>query len=446
MKNNSFDNNFSDKNDTNNPNDEGSNSQSSKTNVIENISHISDHRSEIKSYGISTNKEENITEKVKEVTIISSAHYEDGQIKDNDLDSDSGDKKSSTANVNGHENTIASNSLETTDDPETVVRDLEARHLSRLHMNKLPPQARQILLFAASLHIKEGRGLTVGDLQGLRYKKDNAEKKIQDARRNGLLLPGEIRDGKQKQYYLSNYKHIIDKKLKKNKYKEIDVDKDITLQLLRLLSNKNYTYHNIHLATALNYKEDYDLLKWRIPSSHNKQKVMTFKLNLYRKCSIIVSPNGTVNITIECTYDPYEFHTSVGMIEFIGSCGQALNVLQEAVNNRLNVVSSIPEWCITQFDYNKDISINKMEPSIVSWTVAHGRLQIRYLGTIFQIYPKGLPVDGNYIRFEGHYNTQEKKKLIDIIPSIVDDHNNNGNGKSSLFVTAEDLLIKMKEK
>ena len=43
-----------------------------------------------------------------------------------------------------------------------AVRDLEARNLHRLKMKKLPPQARHILLLTASIHIREGRGLTVG--------------------------------------------------------------------------------------------------------------------------------------------------------------------------------------------------------------------------------------------------------------------------------------------
>lgn len=81
----------------------------------------------------------------------------------------------------------------------------------------MPPKARHILLLAASLHIHEGRWLTAGDLQDTGLKQDNAEKKIQDARRNGLLLPGNIWKGRQKQYYLSNYNHILDKKINKTK-------------------------------------------------------------------------------------------------------------------------------------------------------------------------------------------------------------------------------------
>jgi hypothetical protein len=56
---------------------------------------------------------------------------------------------------NNSDSSDDSNVIEATDEPEMIVRDLEARHLRRLQMRKLPPQARHILLLTASLHIRE---------------------------------------------------------------------------------------------------------------------------------------------------------------------------------------------------------------------------------------------------------------------------------------------------
>ncbi len=344
-----------------------------------------------------------------------------------------------------------------------VIRDLESRHLSRLKRRCLPPQARHILLLAASLHIREGKGITVGDLEKLGFRKHNAEKQLQDARRNGLLVPGEIREGKQKQYYLSNYKYVVDERAKRrDNNKDITAaaaEKDITLKLAQVLSNRKYTYHNIHLETNLCHDDDYESLGWNIPSQRNKQKVAAFKLELRRKCSFIVSANGTVNIAIECTLDPFKLHTPAGLIEFIGSCGQALNILQQsAAKNRLNVVPPISEWHITQFDYNKDIPTDNTSHTVLSWTAAYGRLKVEYLGTIFQIYPKGLPEMGICTRFEGHYSTREKKRLEDTLSDIIDDGGGGGGssgkeeeekdgnkGKRSPFITAEEMLLKHDE-
>ena len=234
-----------------------------------------------------------------------------------------------------------------------------------------------------------------------------------------------------------------------------------------MLSNKDYTYHNIHLETTLNYKEDYDLFKWNIPSSRNKHKVITFMLSLYRKCSIIVSANGMINIAIECTYDPYEFHISEGIIEFIGSCGEALTLLKEEANNRLNVVPSIAEWHLTQFDYSKDIPISNINNTtshhqVTSWSsslsaIANRRLKVKHMGTIFQIYPKGLPDHGDCLRFEGRYITKEKKNLKDSISDMIgngirgydsdgnDEDNSERDDNKSPFKTAADLLKKSRK-
>jgi hypothetical protein len=54
--------------------------------------------------------------------------------------------------------------------------------------------------------------------------------------------------------------------------------------------------------------------------------------------------------------------------------------------SRLNVVPSIPEWHINQFDYNIGITNKKLDQII--WAIACGWLQIKYLGAIFR-YPKG---------------------------------------------------------
>ena len=106
--------------------------------------------------------------------------------------------------------------------------------------------------------------------------------------------------------------------------------------------------------------------------------------------------------------------------------------------NRLDVISSIPKWYLTQFDYNKDISEKESPvPIITSYSL---RIQLEYLGAVFQIYPKGLPEIGDCTRIEGQYSTTEKEKavVVDIVTDIID-------GKLP-FITAEDMLLKSREK
>ncbi len=85
-------------------------------------------------------------------------------------------------------------------------------------------------------------------------------------------------------------------------------------------------------------------------------------------------------------------------------------------------------------------------------TANGGMLKVKYLGTIFQIYPEGLPDHGDCIGFEGQYITKEKKNLKDSISDMIANgvrgYDSDGDGednseidsKKSPFKTAADLL------
>ena len=50
---------------------------------------------------------------------------------------------------------------------------------------------------------------------------------------------------------------------------------------------------------------------------------------------------------------------------------------------------------------------------------SNGKLKVKHLGTIFQIYPKGLPDHGDDLRLEGRYILKENKNLKDSIFDII---------------------------
>ena len=152
-------------------------------------------------------------------------------------------------------------------------------------------------------------------------KKDIAERRLQIAKNDRLLLTHGTKIGKKKQYVLSNCKYVPDSKAKEKEKSEIFLT-DVSLLLARELSGMDYAYHNIHLKTSLNYKEDYDILEWSTPDVCNRQKIKEFRLEPRRSCSLVISPTSTVNIAIESTHQPYEFHTPSGLVNFFASCGQ----------------------------------------------------------------------------------------------------------------------------
>ena len=225
---------------------------------------------------------------------------------------------------------------------------------------------------------------------------------------------------------------------------------DVSLLLARELSARKYVYHNIHLETALSYKEDCDLLKWHIPSSSNKQKVKKFELESRRNCRPVISSTGTVNISIGCTPQPYEFHTPSSLVTFFASCGQIWNLLQLETDDRLTVVLPICEWNLQRFDYNKDISIKELESkhsttTSINWS-SKGILKVKYLGTLFQIYCKPMPEKGECLRVDGHYTTTDKKKAVEMVGDIATAASASASASETVkkhpFTTAEELLLR----
>src|SRR6476646_8346076 len=223
---------------------------------------------------------------------------------------------------------------------------------------------------------------------------------------------------KQYQYVVPNCMYLISPNATQKDDDEEILPTDVTLILAQELSAMKYIYHNIHLVTRLNYKEDYKILNWDIPSAANKQKVKSFTLEPRRSVNFRVSPAGTVNIAIECTHHPFEFHTAKGLMNFFGICGQIFTYLQLCTKNRVNVVPSFSNWSLMQFDYNKDLPTkalkDKYSSKVINWS-SKGVLRVYYLGVIFQIYCKMMPYKGECLRLDGHYSTKEKMKISDSI-------------------------------
>lgn len=331
----------------------------------------------------------------------------------------------------GGENVINSHIQYPKTQPDDLVRDLE----SHFAETKLPPRIRKALLGIASINIREHRGATVLDLENSGVNKHNAEKILSEVKKLGLVNVCEKRAAKMYQYVLSNYSGIIESKVEIKNKKQPILPNNICLLLAQELSHRNYVYHNIGLETRLNYKEDYDLIKWNIPSQRNKQKVHCYKIDMERNCTFILSTTGTLSLTLGCTFKPYSFHTAEGLMELFVTCGQILNLLQLSADNRINIVPNVGEWNLIRFDYNKDISTLELQekyPSI-RWN-SREVLKLRYLANIFQIYSKEMSFEGNVLRAEGHYTTKNKRKFFDISQDIL------SNPDKHPFTTVEDML------
>ncbi|MER5174862.1 MAG: hypothetical protein ABJB76_03825 [Candidatus Nitrosocosmicus sp.] len=300
-----------------------------------------------------------------------------------------------------------------------MIRDWE-----NIHDTKLPRKVRDFALLVASMNMDGQRGITVKDVKDMiGCKKNAAEKRIYVAVKMGLLKPHEtLKEHRLKQYFLSNYIHVINEKIKDRSKDSISPD-DISVILVKVLSERRCTYHHISLRTILKYStEDYEHLNrnnWSIKSSKNKTKTATFKLEQRRNCTLNISPNGTVMISIECTTNQYKLHTEEGIGELFVSCGQILHILQQETGDRYNVVPSVIKWEIVQFDNDKTISIAELEKEYprINWH-SKGVLQIGSLGMAFQLYEKEMPEVGPSLRTEINNSSNTTKKVIETVKEI----------------------------
>ena len=305
-------------------------------------------------------KEENVAENVEGVNYIEDGngfHFKQGQDKDNNIlgiDSESLTSDASDTSTHDDDDEIREEEsinrpqhpmLEPST-PEDLVDDWE-----RLNHTRLPKNLRKFAIKVAAIHLDEdgdGRGVTVKDIRILfGCETIYAAKARRDrAVEMGLLVPHPtLKDGKQKMYFLSNYIHVVNERLER-RLKETPVSPlDIALALIKVLSFRKCAYHHISLRTNLKYpEEDYDRLdtasNWVIKSPKNNTKTATYKLEDRRNCTLNISKNGTVMISIECSKDQYKLHTDEGIAELFVSCGQILSILQQEARNRLNVVAS----------------------------------------------------------------------------------------------------------
>ena len=235
--------------------------------------------------------------------------------------------------------------------PEALVDDWEG-----LHHTRLPKQARDFALKVTAIHLDkydDSRGVIVSDIKTLLgCRSINAAEARKDRTVSmGLLVPHPIlKEGRQNVYFLSNYIHVVDERLKR-RLKETPVSPDdITFAFIKVLSSRKCAYHHISLRTDLKYpQEDYEYFDeetWIEKSSKNKTKIFTFKLEDRRKCTLNISKNGTVMTSIECSTYPYRLHTYEGIAELFVSCGQIYGILQQEAHNRLNVVPHPIDWRI----------------------------------------------------------------------------------------------------
>ena len=239
--------------------DEENRVPSSKKDDPSSIKDSLDDKDQVRNTQSYIEKEENVAENVEGVHNTEGGNgfhiHQKQDENDNSFDIDS---KSLTSNASHNDdednhgkgeydiNELNHPSLEPST-AEDLVDDWE-----RLHDTRLPRQARDFALKVAAIHLdkdddSEG-GVTVSDIRVLLGCRsiNAAEARKDRAVSMGLLVPhATLKEGKQKMYFLSNYIHVVDEKLKsRSKNSSVSPD-DITLVLIKVLSSRKCAYHHI---------------------------------------------------------------------------------------------------------------------------------------------------------------------------------------------------------
>ena len=282
---------------------------------------------------------------------------------------------------------------------------------------KLTKNERKLLMFIAAYNYYK-KGVTKRMIQDeFTSTTDYAEKIIYNLRKNGLVVSSNIRKGRMMTYFLSNMQDYIPVKnmAKKNPNGNTNeyscLDDQIILILLKNLTANKGVFHNFRLQTRLHDRKDYDLLKvsrgWKLQSERNKIKEIEIVLSRFRRVHLQVSPNGTVEIYIACSKNPYDLHHDIGLSEFFADIGK-IDFILEGEFGFSYPVEHFYEWHIVRVDYNYDIEDIDLSYLSSGTTI----LQVKHLSHIYQFYTKQLPDKGLVLRIEEHLSFAKPYKTI----------------------------------
>lgn len=305
---------------------------------------------------------------------------------------------------------------------EEILADLE-RFVNR----KLTKKEIELLTFIAVRNLTH-KAVTKMSIQSrFRCSIDYAEKLLYCLRKKGLIISSNIRIGHMMGYFISNMRDYIPlyqlEKSVGSKSGSLDngFDQSILLTLFKELSNNKGLFHNIQLITKLDDKKYYDFIYtgsdglWNIPSTKNKVKNAYIRLSRFRNANLQVAPNGTVEICIGASRNPYDLHSDLGLSEFFLDLGKIIDTFQIEIRVS-SPLQSFYDWNIVRFDYNYDIE----GLDITYLQRGSGILQVKHLAHLYQYYIKQLPHKGLILRIEKHFNPKLHNTLKEFLDQIRD--------------------------
>ena len=285
-------------------------------------------------------------------------------------------------------------------------------------------KANRIDAVAKYYYQKTGRGITYVHLlrEGIAKHKSQAQNTLKVFRMKRVLFT--IDNRRPQEYYPMSIKsEIMQARMSKNApiqptgsihnsritHSLIDnvINQSLLDYILPLLPAAPLHIHNLHFKLKIN------------PECYENLDLSTYKNNHGRHLEVIIDnflvsftiyKNGTIEIYISSSNNPFELDTDVDLgrlLVYIGQIRQYL--LQLLCDSRGRIVPDAMEWELTECDINKDIPVS----DIFHFTGL--KIQVRHFHHVLRIYFKAIGRD-TVCRVEK--SISPKKPAIDTINEI----------------------------
>ena len=154
---------------------------------------------------------------------------------------------------------------------------------------------------------------------------------------------------------------------------------------LYLLPFQPLNMHNIRLWMIIE-KSHYEEIKLKPYSDKNKSKIQR-ELIGPREVIYKFNKNGSIEIEIGCSKNPFPIETSYDIFNFFAFLGQVKYTLAIILNDpRERIVPPIDNWILKYCDFNKDIELDDKDIG----QLIDLNIQIKYAGEAFRLYVKNL--------------------------------------------------------
>jgi len=160
------------------------------------------------------------------------------------------------------------------------------------------------------------------------------------------------------------------------------VTKTLEGYVLPLLPDAPIFIHNLHFKTQVASECYLDL---DIPYYENNNGKRHSENIGTSRVDYVLYPNGTVDIHVRCSNNPFRLETEIDRSRinaFFGQIRDRLIILLRDEHER--IVPDIMDWEITECDINKDIKVSHL----LHFSAI--KLQVKYLDHLFRIYIKAM--------------------------------------------------------